>query len=83
MPEQTSSASDQVYEPVFSYRVHFGRLKKLEGGGGVVFGEEKYFSSHTLKDAREELKSWLEEHKGEIANEIIQNPKLIEVRWVK
>jgi hypothetical protein len=77
MPEESQ------YEISRSYRVHFGRLKKLEGGGGVVFGEEKYLSSQTLKDAKEELKMWLEEYKGEIADEIIQNPKLIEVRWVR
>ena len=74
---------DPTYEPIFSYRVHFGRLKKLEGGGGVVFGEEARLSSQTLEDAKREFKKWKEGYRDEIEKEIIQNATLMEIRYIR
>ncbi|HEY4475549.1 MAG TPA: hypothetical protein VJB92_02390 [Candidatus Paceibacterota bacterium] len=71
------------YEPVFSYRVHFGRMKKLDGGGAVVFGEEERLSSQSLKEAKEEFAAWLEKHKEDREKEIIQSPRLMEIRYVQ
>lgn len=68
------------YEAVFSYRVHFGREKKIPGWGSVVHGEEYPLSAQTYKEAEAEFKSWAVEN---LKNPLIQSPKLIEVRYVK
>ena len=68
---------------MFSYRVHFGRMKRLEGGGAVIFGEERRLESQSLEEAKKEFANWLETHKEEQEKEVIQNPTLMEIKYLK
>ncbi|MBI3045995.1 MAG: hypothetical protein HYY86_00410 [Candidatus Harrisonbacteria bacterium] len=64
---------------ILSYRVHFGRLKLLSGGGGVVFGEEQRLSAQSLAEAKQEFEQW---KKNNADDKTIENPKLLEIREI-
>lgn len=68
------------YEPLFSYRAHFAREKKIPGWGSVVFGEEYPLTAIDFKGAEEEFKIWAE---NALKDPLISNPRLMEIRFIK
>ena len=61
----TEEVKTKDYQDSVSYRVHFARIMKTDGGGEVWFGEEARLSTTTLAEARSELKNWQETHKDD------------------
>ena len=68
------------YQDIVSYRVNFARIKKIDRGGEVWFGEEARLSATTLAEARLELKEWRTKNKDD--ETIGGNPHLLEIRSV-
>ncbi len=68
------------YEPVFSYRIHYAREKKIPNWGSLVFGEEHSLSAVDFRGAEEEFKAWIAEA---MKDPLLSNPRLIEIRFIK